>query len=134
MQARIGRALLSRLDTINAVRRDNGRHLKAHLQAFDFVHVPETSAAAEPIYLRLPVIADTPEHREQLYHTLWSANIGVGRMYRYALPEIFPQLGSPPCPGAEQVAQRLLTLPTHHYLTHKDINQITALFQSSNLT
>jgi dTDP-4-amino-4,6-dideoxygalactose transaminase len=133
VQARIGRALLSRLDTINSLRRENGRQLTAHLQTLDFVHVPEAAAAAEPIYLRLPVLADTAERREQLYHLLWNANIGVGRMYRYALPEIFPQLGSPRCRGAEQVARRLLTLPTHHYLTDKDIKRIAGLFQSSNL-
>jgi dTDP-4-amino-4,6-dideoxygalactose transaminase len=130
VQARIGLALLSGLDKINQVRRENGRRLAAHLQALDFVHVPEAAAAAEPIYLRLPVLVDTAERREQLYHTLWTANIGVGRMYRYALPEIFPQLDGPSCPGAAQVARRLLTLPTHHYLTHKDINHIAHLFQS----
>ena len=133
LQARIGRALLSRLDTINNLRRENGRQLAAHLQTLDFVHVPEPAAAAEPIYLRLPVLADTAERREQLYDTLWNANIGVGRMYRYTLPEIFPQLGSPRCRGAEQVARRLLTLPTHHHLTDKDIERIAGLFQSSNL-
>lgn len=130
VQARIGRALLSRLDTINAVRRENGRQLKTHLRSLDFVHVPESAAAAEPIYLRLPVLADTAERREQLYHTLWNAKVGVGRMYRYPLTEIFPELGSPPCPGAEQVARRLLTLPTHHYMNDKDIERIAELFQS----
>jgi dTDP-4-amino-4,6-dideoxygalactose transaminase len=121
------------LDTINNLRRKNGRQLIAHLQTLDFVHVPEPAPAAEPIYLRLPVLADTAERREQLYDTLWSANVGVGRMYRYTLPEIFPQLGSPRCHGAEQVARRLLTLPTHHHLTDKDIERIAGLFQSSNL-
>jgi dTDP-4-amino-4,6-dideoxygalactose transaminase len=122
------------LDTINRLRRENGRQLAAQLQNLDFVHVPEPATAAEAIYLRLPVLADTAERREQLYNTLWNARIGVGRMYRYALPEIFPQLGSPRCRGAEQVARRLLTLPTHHYLTDKDIQRIAGLFQSSNPT
>ena len=130
IQSRIGLALLSQLDSINRVRRENGRQLIACLQALDIVVVQEPVAAAEPIYLRLPVLADKAERREQLYHTLWNANIGAGRMYRYTLPEIFPQLGSPPCPGAEQIARRLLTLPTHHYLTDREINQIAGLFQA----
>ena len=124
VQARIGLALLSGLNQINEVRRENGRKLAAQLQSLDFVHVPEAEESAEPIYLRLPVLVDTHEGREQLYHTLWSANIGVGRMYRQPLPEIFPQLHSPPWPGAAQVARCLLTLPTHHYLIDKDIHQI----------
>jgi perosamine synthetase len=131
IQSRIGLALLLQLDSINGVRREHGRQLIACLQALDFVHIPELVAAAEPIYLRLPVLTDTAESREQLYHTLWSANIGAGRMYRYTLPEIFPQLDSLPCPGADQVARRLLTLPSHHYLTNREINQIAGIFQAA---
>ena len=132
VQARIGLALLSELDKINHVRRENGRRLSANLQTLDFVHVPEVAAEAEPIYLRLPVLTDTAERREQLYRTLWTANIGVGRLYRYALPEIFPQLDAHPCPSAVQVARCLLTLPTHHYITHKDIDLIAHLFESGS--
>ena len=132
VQARIGLALLTELDKINHIRWENGRQLSDCLQTLDFVHVPEAVADAEPIYLRLPILTDTVERREQLYHTLWTANIGVGRLYRYALPEIFPQLNAYPCPGAVQVARCLLTLPTHHYLTHNDIDLITYLFESGH--
>ena len=33
---------------------------------------------AEPIFLRLPFIADTAERREQLYQRFWQANLGAG--------------------------------------------------------
>ena len=126
LQTRVGAVQLSELDEINRVRRENGRQLATRLQALDFVHVPEAADTAEPIYLRLPVLVDTAERREQLYQLLWSANMGAGRLYRYTLPEIFPQLDASPCPGAAQVARCLLTLPTHHYLTPEDINRIYA--------
>ncbi len=129
-QARVGLAQLSKLEHINALRRENGRQLTAHLQALDFVHTLDIPAEADPVYLRMPVIVDTAERREQLFHALWSANVGAGRLYVNALPEIFPQLEVPPFPGAIQVARRLLTLPTHHYLTDKDINRISDIFHS----
>jgi dTDP-4-amino-4,6-dideoxygalactose transaminase len=127
-QARVGLAQLSELDQINQVRCENGRQLTTRLQDFDFVHIPQIPAEADPIYLRLPIIVDTAERREQLYHALWSANLGAGRLYHYSLPEIFPQIETLPCPGAVQIGQRLLMLPTHHYLTLKDITRISDIF------
>jgi dTDP-4-amino-4,6-dideoxygalactose transaminase len=130
LQARIGLALLPELDHINRVRRENGRQLVSRLQDLDFVHLPEPETAAEPIYLRLPILVDTAGRREQLHRALRKANIGAGRMYRHALPAIFPQLDLAPWDGAAQVAERLLTLPTHHYVTHKDIDRIVEIFQA----
>lgn len=128
LQLRLAKAQLAGLDEINRVRRENGRQLAARLQALDFVHIPAAAEAAEPIYLRLPVVVDTAERRERLHRALWSAGIGAGRMYGRALPEIFPQPDGPPCPGAAEVARRLLTLPTHHYLTTEDIIRIAQIF------
>lgn len=129
-QARVGLAQLAELDEINRIRCENGRQLYDQLQGLDFVHLPEIPPEADPIYLRLPIILDTAERREQLYQALWSANLGAGRLYHYSLPEIFPDLDAPPCPGAVQIGQRLLTLPTHHYLTKKDIGRISGIFHT----
>jgi dTDP-4-amino-4,6-dideoxygalactose transaminase len=129
LQAAIGLALLERLDAINSRRREKAGQLAAGLQALDFAHIPRPAGAAEPIYLRLPVLIDGEERRERLFRRLWQAGIGVGRMYRKSLPGFFPNLASEACPGAEQVARRLLTLPTHHYLTEVDVERITEIFQ-----
>ena len=127
-QARIGRALLPHLDEINGVRRENGRHIAIKLQGSAVGQALDAAVEAEPIFLRLPFIADTAERRGQLYQRLWQANLGAGRLYRYALPDIFQELAAYSCPGAEQIAVRLLTLPTHHYLSQRDINHITDIF------
>lgn len=129
-QARVGLAQLAELDEINRVRMENGRLLTSQLQGLDFVHIPEIPAKADPIYLRLPIIVESAERREQLYQALWSANLGAGRLYQYSLPEIFPQIEAPSCPGAVQIGQRLLTLPTHHYLTKKDIGRMSDIFHT----
>lgn len=129
VQARIGQALLPELDDINLVRRENGRQLANRLQGLDYVHVPQGVAGGEPIYLRLPIIVDTAERREQLFEKFWKANIGAGRLYQYALPDIFPEIKGPPYSGAVEAAQRLLTLPTHHYLSQEDIGRIVGILE-----
>jgi dTDP-4-amino-4,6-dideoxygalactose transaminase len=129
-QAALGLALLPRLEAINRRRRENAARLIARLRGLDFVHLPAPAEAAEPVYLRLPVIIDSAQRREQLFGRLWAAGIGAGRMYRQALPQLFPSLASEPYPGAEAVAQRLLTLPTHPYLTPADVERIGRIFET----
>lgn len=129
-QAAVGLSLLARLDTINSRRYHNACELMDRLQAFDFIHTPPAAATAEPVYLRLPLIVDSEQRRERLLRRLWAAGIGAGRMYRNSLPELFPQLATRNYPGAAAVARRLLTLPTHHYLTPADLASIASIFQS----
>ena len=128
VQAQIGLTLLPRLDEINQRRRTHAQELQATLQEVDFVRLPQPPATAEAIYLRLPLLVDSPQRREQLYQRLWAAGIGVGRMYEKSLPQLFPQLAHYHCPGGDEIAQNLLTLPTHHYLTPTDISRITQIF------
>jgi dTDP-4-amino-4,6-dideoxygalactose transaminase len=128
-QAAVGSALLDSLEAINSKRRANALQLISQLEGIDYVQFPEPSATAEPIYLRLPVIVSETDRRENLFQRLWSAGIGVGRMYRRPLSEIFPQLAEERYPGAEYVARHLLTLPTHHYLTEADVERTVHIFR-----
>jgi perosamine synthetase len=130
-QAAVGLGLLERLETINGQRRDNAHRLIDGLGELEFVHIPAPAETAEPTYLRLPLIIDNEERRERLFHRLWGVGIGVGRMYRHALPHYFPQAaGGETYPGADHVAGHLLTLPTHHYLTDGDVERIVEVFQA----
>ncbi len=124
VQAGVGMRLLPRLATINRQRRDNAERLLAHLQSAAGLHVPPPPAAAAPIYLRLPLLVEEQTRRERLFEALRRAGIGVGKMYKRPLAQIFPDLATTPCPGAETVARQLLTLPTHHYLQAADVARI----------
>jgi dTDP-4-amino-4,6-dideoxygalactose transaminase len=130
VQAHVGLALLPRLNEVNQHRRAHAHQIQECLQGIDFVHIPSPAATAEPIYLRLPILVDSETRRERLFHRLWTAGIGVGRMYEQTLPQIFPQLATRHYPGADQVAHHLLTLPTHHYLTDADVACIAQIFAS----
>lgn len=131
-QAAVGLPLLVRLDAINQQRRENARRLIAHLQVIDQLHVPTSAVAADPIYLRLPILVPDEKQREPLFQDLWAAGIGVGRMYRHTLPDLFPHAAEGTYPGASYVANHLLTLPTHHYLTEADVEQIAYIFQAAH--
>jgi perosamine synthetase len=129
-QAAVGLALLGRLDAINYQRRQNAYRLMDRLEGMGFVHIPPPAETAEPIYLRLPVIITDEGRRDRLFRRLWRAGLGVGRMYRQPLPDLFPQLSAETYPGASYVARHLLTLPTHHYLTEEDVERIAQIFQA----
>jgi perosamine synthetase len=120
-QAGIGLALLPRLDEINRRRRQvAGRLLRAIADA-PGLQTLQVEPAAEPFYLRLPVLAESESRREQLHNQMWAAGIGAGRMYEKTLPAIFDPQNRDAFPGAEAFASRLLTLPTHYHVSENDL-------------
>ncbi|MGH7770068.1 MAG: hypothetical protein ACREQP_21670, partial [Candidatus Binatia bacterium] len=59
--------------------------------------------------------------------------LGLSRMYPAAINEIEEIKGmfaGESYPGAKSVAERLVTLPTHHLMTERDKEAICALFRS----
>jgi perosamine synthetase len=149
-QAAVGVALLPKLDAMNQKRRDYARQLMAALnatlnatlnnvEALSFPGVIDLKTAnleaagdvVEPVYLRLPMLTENSAQADAIFKTLTSAGIGVGRMYRRTLLEIFPQLASESSSssfaGSERVARTLLTLPTNHHLTQADLMKIPQL-------
>ena len=47
------------------------------------------------------------------------------------MAEFFPAYADGAYPGAEQVARRLLTLPTHHYLSEYDAQRMAGLVEAA---
>ncbi|NCF64361.1 MAG: hypothetical protein GWP61_00205 [Chloroflexi bacterium] len=121
MQAGVGLALLPRLDAINAQRRRKARKLQEALGRSPNLRSIFVAEKAEPIFLRYPLLAASEEERESLYEALWAAGMGVGRLYEKSLPAIYKPGTQASFPGAETIARRLLTLPTHHNVTGDDI-------------
>jgi dTDP-4-amino-4,6-dideoxygalactose transaminase len=127
-QAAVGLRLLPRLDAINAARRRNGQRLAAALAGVPRITLPcHAGTPEDAIYLRFPLLADTPTQADRLARRLVDAGLGAGRMYRRTLPEFLPQLGGTPLPGAARVARTLLTLPTHFYVQERDLERVAAL-------
>jgi dTDP-4-amino-4,6-dideoxygalactose transaminase len=110
---------LERLGDINGVRIGNAGRLNEALAAVPGLSAPRILAGAEPVYARYPVFVE-PERRAGFIAALERAGIGATASYPRALvdvPEVASRLtrDQRSTPGAQEVASRIVTLPTHGY-------------------
>ena len=119
-QAGIGSMMLRRLVEINKRRKAWAKILQERLEKSRGIFI-QPVAGAEPVYLRLPVLygAGAPGERPDL---------GIVRSYPLPLDEVpglQPHLVSPlRYPVAKELAEGILTLPTHEFVTNRDIEAI----------
>ena len=111
-----------RLARANEARATTAAYFKQRLSKSD-------SSSAHP-YLRLPVMAPTASARERIVTRSQRRGLGVGVAYPTSIAEI-PQLRNvcegADFPSARSVAERLLTLPTHEWVSEKDRRAIAEL-------
>jgi len=82
-------------------------------------------------YLRLPVVIHNRESRDNVYSRSRELGLGIGLMYPTGIDEIEElrsELTDKRFPVAERITERLLTLPTHHFVSEKDGKAICELF------
>jgi len=116
-----------RLETANRVRSVTAEYFREHLPLQKFSIQPAIC------YLRLPLLLARREIRDRFYAYSRAKGLGLSRMYPTAVNEIEEIKGifdGKAYPGAKEVAERLLTLPTHHLMTQRDKEAICALFRS----
>jgi dTDP-4-amino-4,6-dideoxygalactose transaminase len=126
--------MLERLDKVHATRRLNAAGLMTLLGEFPFVAIPDIPTGAEPVFLRLPVIVDSPERAEYLSQELGRSGIGVSRSYQRTLPDLYSNsipASSRAFSGASRLASCLLTLPTHGFLKERDFEAILVAFRAA---
>ena len=134
--AALGGVMLRELDAFTAARRANAEHILAAIGPTRGVHVPPVPADCQPAWLRLPLLVTVPGWRDKLVAALTAAGIGATTSYPAALadvPELRPSLAGDgaACPGARIAASRILTLPTHPYVSAADIGTIAAVARRS---
>jgi perosamine synthetase len=111
--------LAKRLDAINATRMENAHRLKSALSGVRGIKLPHYDADAVPVFARFPILV-APEKRQLLLDRLSAAGIGATRSYPNALTDV-AELADKIVPadrmqpGARQVADSIVTLPTHGY-------------------
>ena len=82
-------------------------------------------------YLRFPVLVDSSEVRNRIYSIAQKKGLGISLMYPTPIneiEEIKQTFNGEIFPVAKVVAERLLTLPTHHLLSEKDKSAICEVF------
>ena len=109
------------LDVANMVRIKNGNIFIEKLKLERMKELP---------YIRLPILVGNRVSRDNLYRTAKEMGLGISMMYPASvneIAEIKAQFFGKSFPIAVSVAERILTLPTHDFVSGKDIDKICEL-------
>ena len=92
---------------------------------------PTSSVSCRPGFVRFPLLAYEQAQRDQAVRDLWRAGIGATPFYPSAICDIagidaHMAVADFHRPGAEDIARRLLTLPTHSFVQSSDIQRIAS--------
>ncbi|MFZ3063753.1 MAG: aminotransferase class V-fold PLP-dependent enzyme [Nitrospirota bacterium] len=114
-----------RLELFKNVRKETARFLSECIGLQDFYNdtVP---------YPRLPLIASSKELRDKIYSDSREKGIGISLMYPTPINEVRElegQFNGMTFPLAKMVSERLLTIPTHQFVSKKDKEDICRLFK-----
>jgi dTDP-4-amino-4,6-dideoxygalactose transaminase len=124
--AALGTIMLRQLDAFTAARRANAERVMAAIGAPRGVTRLPVPAGSEAAWLRLPLLVQDAERRARLLAGLTAAGIGATGSYPASLADV-PELQSALAatggafPGARSVASRIVTLPTHPYVSAADV-------------
>ncbi|MFZ5979895.1 MAG: DegT/DnrJ/EryC1/StrS family aminotransferase [Candidatus Zixiibacteriota bacterium] len=129
LQTGAGAVMFPRLDRLNEIRRENACRLAEAISKDGRYIIPGYTTDSCPVYLRLPVLAENKSVRDKLIQKLIDNGIKASTMYPdliCRIPEIEPHLVTDDdlYPGATQVVEKLLTLPTHYYMRPRDIETV----------
>jgi dTDP-4-amino-4,6-dideoxygalactose transaminase len=108
------------LSDLNDARVRNAQRLRAELLDVPGITVIRELAGADAVYVRLPILAESGNRRDELIAGFERAGIGATGSYPRALvdvPEVAVQLDSTigDFEGARTIAERIITVPTHAY-------------------
>lgn len=130
----LGRRLLSRLDAVNARRRENALRLLKDLPWGARLEPISPTNQASPVYLRFPILVDAGL-RDAVVAALRGVGIGATASYPTAIADI-PDVRwalrgeDRDAVGGRDIAKRIVTLPTHPYVTAEDLDRMAEVVAS----
>ncbi len=129
LSAALMSVLLDTLEAVRTGREDNAEKIRSALKGAQSFVPLDPPPTGEPTWIRCPVVAKDPKMRDRAVSALRSAGVGATSFYPGAICDIpgiqqFMAAGARHCPNAEALAQRLLTLPTHGYVSANDVVRI----------
>lgn len=122
---------IDHLRDYNQIRRENSRLLVEGITGLSQFRIPGITGTDYPTYLRLPLLTESRETRDRVIDALGQNGVSASPMYPSSvrrIPDIEEHLASTAedFPGADTVAEKLVTLPTHPYLKKSDIVRMVA--------
>ncbi|MBK8335787.1 MAG: DegT/DnrJ/EryC1/StrS family aminotransferase [Sterolibacteriaceae bacterium] len=123
MSAGLMRRWRKRLDASNALRRSSGRVYEERL----LKELPR----GEPVpYLRFPFLLPTTNDKAAILSNPLARSLGISPMYPSGIEdisELHDTISRGSCPSSKSIADRLITLPTHRYVSDDDKHRICDL-------
>lgn len=126
MQAAVLHDWKKKLDQFNNNRTSNGAYFEEQ-----FGLSRSSGREASIPYLRFPFLASSRQERDRIYALSKQRGFGISLMYPKAInqiEELKAEFKGKEFPAAEKVADRLLALPTHPYVSTKDREALGTLF------
>ena len=120
MHAGLLRGFRERLQAANEIRKENAAWFRNELK------LPQVQDGRLP-FLRLPVAVKNREMREKILSLSREKGLGISPLYPAPINEIAEirdQFSGAEYPVAKEIAESLITLPTHHLLSKKDKERI----------
>ena len=120
--------MLARLEEFTCRRQAAAARLQAGLERIEGITLIRTASDSEPAYLRFPILASDRKHQRALIAALNDSGIGATGSYPASLADV-PELngvllgGETEAQGGRAVADRIVTLPTHPYVSRRDLSR-----------
>jgi dTDP-4-amino-4,6-dideoxygalactose transaminase len=127
MKAALLRNWRSRLRGANSARSETATYFTRRLR------LQLTPGPSHP-YIRLPVLFASSQARERIYSLSRARGLGVSAAYPTPIneiPEMRVAFNGQRFPSARKVADTLLTIPTHQWLSEKDKGAIAELWREA---
>jgi perosamine synthetase len=133
--AALARTMLDQLPSFAAHRRENARFLLAALDSVPGIAPPRALADSEPAFVRLPILVRDRATQQRVIATLRARGIGATGSYPTSLadvPALRPLLlgDDSNARGGRAVADRIVTLPTHPFVSAADRQRIVEALDS----
>jgi dTDP-4-amino-4,6-dideoxygalactose transaminase len=133
--AALGVTMWPKLAAFVSARVANARQYLSALPANEAIVRVSPVEHAQPSYLRLPVLARTRELRNRLLDRLHAVGVGATGSYPGSIADI-PAIQSllaaaPDATVGRSVAGRIITLPTHPYVSGSDIERAIAVLRQA---
>lgn len=133
--AALGLNLFQRIDEITKIRIANAQYLIENLKFLKGIRIVNHKDYITPVYLRLPLLVRNKNVREEVISSLNKAGIGATASYPSSINDI-PEIQdiivnkNDEFACGRRVAQEIVTLPTHPYVTEQDLSKIVDQIRS----
>ena len=133
--AGIGLSLFRKIDSITRTRLNNASYLIDKLSSIPGITLPLPRSYIKPVFLRFPILVNM-DIRDYLIKRLNDEGIGASCSYPGSIvdiEEIKSELNINDINANEgrMVAKQIITLPTHHYVSKNDIDNMVTIISAS---